>query len=109
MRSPTGEVILGRDYVFGSACSWLEPLRGPNGLDLSRLKKTSNLARTTFRGIYDPCSFRFFKFRGGVATEINAVNYVFLEVGHLWHAGRSVQLPQDLKKELIVILNLFCS
>ncbi|MBA0737910.1 hypothetical protein Gogos_011327, partial [Gossypium gossypioides] len=54
---------------------WLEPLRGLNGLDLS-----------------------------GVATEINAVNYVssrsrlatshvvpgfFLFVGYLWHTGRA--------------------
>jgi photosystem II CP43 chlorophyll apoprotein len=45
---------------------WLEPLRGPNGLDLSRLKKRhTTLARTTFGRIYDSCSFRFVKFCRG--------------------------------------------
>ncbi|CAN6864550.1 unnamed protein product [Brassica oleracea] len=71
MRSPTGEVIFGGETMrfWVLRTPWLEPLRGHNGLDLR-----------------------------GVATEINAVNYVsprswlstshfvlgfFIFVGHL--------------------------
>ncbi|KAK9000129.1 hypothetical protein V6N11_082261 [Hibiscus sabdariffa] len=47
MCSPTGEVIFGRKtmYFWDLRAPWLEPLRGPNGLDLSRLKKTYNLGK----------------------------------------------------------------
>ncbi|MCD7461488.1 hypothetical protein HAX54_046247 [Datura stramonium] len=34
-------------------------------------------------------------------------NFVHLTQSHLWHAGGLVQLRQNLKKEFIVILNLF--
>ncbi|XLT86904.1 hypothetical protein HN873_008657, partial [Arachis hypogaea] len=41
MRSPTGEVIFGGETMrfWDLRAPWLELLRGPNGLDLSRLKK----------------------------------------------------------------------
>ena len=41
IRSPTGEVIFWRETmrVWDLRAPWLEPLRGPNRLDLSRLKK----------------------------------------------------------------------
>ncbi|KAJ0657596.1 putative photosystem antenna protein [Helianthus annuus] len=41
MCSPTGEVIFGEETMcfWDLRAPWLEPLRGPNGLDLSRLKK----------------------------------------------------------------------
>ena len=57
-----------------------------------------------FCRMYDSCTFRFIRFIGGIATEINVVNYVsrrtwlatshfvlgfFLFVGHLWHVGRA--------------------
>ncbi|MBA0737909.1 hypothetical protein Gogos_011327, partial [Gossypium gossypioides] len=84
---------------------WLEPLRGLNGLDLSRLKKD-------IQPWQEQCSVEYMTHAllgslnsvGGVATEINAVNYVssrsrlatshvvpgfFLFVGYLWHTGRA--------------------
>ncbi|MCD9643477.1 hypothetical protein HAX54_030987 [Datura stramonium] len=41
MHSPTGEVIFGGETMrfWDLRVPWLEPLRGPNGLDLSRVKK----------------------------------------------------------------------
>merc|ERR1711937_1048535 len=40
MRSPTGEIIFGGETMrfWDFRGPWLEPLRGPNGLDLNRLK-----------------------------------------------------------------------
>ncbi|MBA0741801.1 hypothetical protein Gogos_014924, partial [Gossypium gossypioides] len=86
MHSPTREVIFGRETMcFWDLCApWLEPLRGPNGLDLS-----------------------------GVATEINVVNYVsprswlatfhfvlgfFIFVGYLCHAGRARAVTAGFEK-----------
>lgn len=41
MCSPIGEVVFGGEttYFWDLCASWLEALRGPNGLDLSKLKK----------------------------------------------------------------------
>ncbi|THU42646.1 hypothetical protein C4D60_Mb00t11410 [Musa balbisiana] len=51
MRSPTGEIIFGGETMrfWDLRAPWLEPLRGPNGLDLSRLKKTYNLGKNDVR------------------------------------------------------------
>ncbi|CAN6454003.1 unnamed protein product [Victoria cruziana] len=78
MCSPTREIIFGGETMhFWDLCApWLEPLRGPNGLDLSRM---------TFGGIYGSCSFRFFKFRGWCSYTDQCRFFFF--VGHLWHVG----------------------
>ncbi|KAD6795591.1 hypothetical protein E3N88_06487 [Mikania micrantha] len=84
---------------------WLEPLRGPNGLDLSRLKKDIQpWQERRFAKYMTHAPLGSLNSVGGVATEINAVNYVsprswlatshfvlgfFFFVGYLWHAGRA--------------------
>ncbi|KAK2658676.1 hypothetical protein Ddye_005209 [Dipteronia dyeriana] len=107
IRSLTGQVIFGGETIrfWDLRALWLEPLRGPNGLDLSRLKKdiqswqerrSAEYMTHTLLGSLNSL--------GGVATEINVVNYVsprswlatphfvlgfYLFVGHLWHPGRA--------------------
>lgn len=107
MRSPTGEVIFGGETMrfWDLRAPWLEPLRGPNGLDLSRLKKDIQPWQEWRSVEYmTHAPLGSLNSVGGIATEINAINYVssrsllatshfvlgfFFFVGHLWHAGRA--------------------
>ncbi|CAN6446961.1 unnamed protein product [Victoria cruziana] len=99
--SAQGPIGLGK-YLM---CSPTEEIMGPNGLDLSRLKKDiqpwqerRSMEYMTHAPLGSSNSM------GGVATKIDAVNYVspkswlatshfilgfFFFVGHLWHAGRA--------------------
>ncbi|MBA0783612.1 hypothetical protein Gotri_001302, partial [Gossypium trilobum] len=52
---------------------WLEPLRGPNGLDLSRLKK----------------DIQHWQERRSAEYMTHAPLGSLNSVGHLWHAGRA--------------------
>ncbi|PVH32293.1 hypothetical protein PAHAL_9G362500 [Panicum hallii] len=96
MRSPTGEVIFGGETMrfWDLRAPWLEPLRGANGLDLKRCS-AEYMTHAPLGSLNS---------MGGVATEINVVNYVslrswlatshfvlgfFFFVGHLWHVGRA--------------------
>ncbi|KAL5646076.1 hypothetical protein ACJX0J_002516 [Zea mays] len=91
MRSPTGEVIFG-----GETMRFWGP-SGPNGLDLSRLKKDIQPWQERRSAEYmTHAPLGSLNSVGGVATEINALvatsHFVlgfFFFVGHLWHAGRA--------------------
>ncbi|KAH0851991.1 LOW QUALITY PROTEIN: hypothetical protein HID58_094307, partial [Brassica napus] len=117
-QGPTG---LGETMRFWDLrAPWLEPLRGPNGLDLSRLKKDIQpWQRTTFCRNMTHAPLGSLNSVGGVATEINAVNYVSSEKlviylsfcsrilpirGSFMARGKSSGSGRGFEKELIVIL-----
>nr|WP_318698277.1 MULTISPECIES: photosystem II reaction center protein CP43 [unclassified Roseofilum] len=107
MRSPTGEIIFGGETMrfWDFQGPWLEPLRGPNGLDLNKLKNDIQpwqLRRAAEYMTHAPNGS--INSVGGIITEPNGFNYVnprawlagshfifafFLFIGHLWHAGRA--------------------
>jgi photosystem II CP43 chlorophyll apoprotein len=107
MRSPTGEIIFGGETMrfWDMRAPWVEPLRGPNGLDIAKLKSDIQPWQERRSAEYmTHAPLGSLNSVGGVATEINATNFVnprswlatshyvlgfFFFVAHLWHAGRA--------------------
>jgi len=107
MRAPTGEIIFGGETMrfWSMQGSWLVPLRASTGLDLVKITLDSQAWQHRRAGEFmTHAPLGSLNSVGGVATEVNAVNFVSprswltclhwfvafaLLVGHWWHAGRS--------------------
>jgi photosystem II CP43 chlorophyll apoprotein len=79
IRSPTGEIIFGGETIrfWDFRGPWLEPIRDPNGLDLSKLKNDIQPWQERRSAEYiTHAPLGSLNSVGGVATEINAVNFV---------------------------------
>jgi photosystem II CP43 chlorophyll apoprotein len=107
MRSPSGEIIFGGETMrfWDFRGPWLEPLRGPNGLDLNKIRNDVQpwqVRRAAEYMTHAPNGS--INSVGGIITEPNSFNYVnprawlagshfilgfFFLVGHLWHSGRA--------------------
>lgn len=107
MRSPTGEIIFGGETMrfWSMQAGWVEPLRTSFGLDIYKIQsdiQTWQERRAAEYMTHAPLGS--LNSVGGVATEINSINYVsprswltsshwilayFILVGHWWHGGRA--------------------
>jgi photosystem II CP43 chlorophyll apoprotein len=79
MRAPTGEIIFGGETMrfWSMQGSWLVPLRGSTGLEMSRITLDSQSWQHRRAGEFmTHAPLGSLNSVGGVATEVNAVNFV---------------------------------
>ena len=107
MRSPTGEIIFGGETMrfWSMEGGWLEALRTSFGLDIDKIQSDIQSWQERRAAEYmTHAPLGSLNSVGGVATEINSINYVsarswltswhwtlgyFILVGHWWHGGRA--------------------
>ena len=107
MRSPSGEIIFGGETMrfWSMSSGWVELLRTASGLDIYKLETDiQNWQERRSAEFMTHAPLGSLNSVGGVATEINSVNYVsprswltsshwvlayFMLVGHWWHGGRT--------------------
>lgn len=107
MRSPSGDLIFGGETMrfWAMQGGWIESLRAAYGLDITKLSSDIQSWQERRAAQYmTHAPLGSLNSVGGVATEINSVNYVstrswltswhwtlgfFILVGHWWHAGRA--------------------
>jgi photosystem II CP43 chlorophyll apoprotein len=107
MRSPSGDIIFGGETMrfWSMQGGWIESLRNSSGLDIDKLQSDVQSWQERRAAEYmTHAPLGSLNSVGGVATEINTVNYVstrswltswhwvqgfFILVGHWWHAGRA--------------------
>lgn len=107
MRSPSGDIIFGGETMrfWSMQGGWIESLRTSVGLDIEKLQTDIQPWQERRAAEYmTHAPLGSLNSVGGVATEINTVNYVssrswltswhwvqgfFILVGHWWHAGRA--------------------
>lgn len=118
MRSPSGEIIFGGETMrfWDFRGPWLEPLRGPNGLDLDKVRNdvqpwqirraseymthAPNASINSVGGVItEPNSFNFVNLRQWLAASHFVLGFFFL-IGHWWHAGRARAAVAGFEKGL---------
>jgi photosystem II CP43 chlorophyll apoprotein len=122
---PSGEITFGGETMrLGiTRAPWLEPLEVLNGLDINKIRNDIQPWQERRAAEYmTHAPLGALNSVGGVATEINSVNYVsprswltcshfflgfFLLVAHWWHSGRARAAAAGFEKESIVKQNLF--
>ena len=93
---------------------WVDPLRNSGGLDIYKIKKDIQCWQERRAAEFmTHAPLGSLNSVGGVATEVNSVNYVsprswltsshwilsyFMLVGHWWHAGRSRSAALSFEK-----------
>ncbi len=117
MRSPSGDLIFGGETMrfWAMQGGWIESLRAAYGLDITKLSSDIQSWQERRAAQYmTHAPLGSLNSVGGVATEINSVNYVstrswltswhwtlgfFIRVGHWWHAERAkdAALSSDLR------------